>query len=391
MAQTIVILGAGLAAAPLIRQLMRTTVLGRDDLKLVVVAPNTHFYWPIAIPRVMVPGQLADDKVMFPWDAIFGQYPADKFEFVLGKASALDPSAKAVTVALGAPDGHGSTRSVTYHTLVIATGATARDDMPWKLLDTTERTAERLHSLQSDIRDAKTIVVAGGGATGSEVAGELGFEYAKSGVKEVYFVHSGNLPLAPPVLPSVRKQVATELKKLNVKVISDSTVANVSQTGRDTVLELRHADGSTRTLTAQAYIPATGVTPNTAFAPASMLDERGYIKQTAQLKAEGYDDIFVMGDAGNLEGSKAQAAEAQTRHLIKALPVHLAGGSVPAYAPNTKETMAVTLGRSRGTGQAGSMKLFSLLVWWIKGRFLGTDYAPLYAAGKKSMMASFEK
>ncbi|KAM4056028.1 pyridine nucleotide-disulfide oxidoreductase [Hirsutella rhossiliensis] len=388
MAKTIVILGAGLAAAPLIRQLMRTLVLTRKDLKMVVVAPNSHFYWPIAIPRVMVPGQLADDKVMFPWDSIFGQYPADKFEFVLGKATALDPSAKTVTVALGEAE---STRSVSYHTLVIATGASAKDNMPWKLLDTAEKTSERLHSLQSDIKDAKTIVVAGGGATGTETAGELGFEYAKSGDKDVYFVHGDTLPLAPPVLASVRKQARAELDKLKVKVIANTTVTKVSRTGRDTVLELRHADGSTRTLTAQAYIPATGVTPNTSFAPASMLDGRGYIKQTGRLTAEGFDDIFVMGDAGNLEASKAQAAEAQAKHLIKALPVHLDGGKSPGYTAQTKETVAVTLGRSRGAGQMGSLRLFSLLVWYAKGRFLGTNYAPLYAAGKKTMMTTFEK
>lgn len=385
--RTIVVLGAGLAAAPVIRQIMRTTVLTRKDLKMIVVAPNTHFHWPIAMPRVVVPGQMADDKVMFPLEPIFREYPADKFEFVLGKASALDPSGNIVTVALNT----GDSRAIAYDTLVIATGASARDDMPWKVMDTTEKTVEKLRSLQRDIEGAKTIVVAGGGLTGAETAGELGFEYAKGGQKDVYFVYGGHLPLAPPMMQSVRKQTRTELEKMKVKMVANTTVTKATRSGRDTVLELRAADGSTTTLTAQAYIPTTGVTPNTAFAPASMLDGRGHVKQTTRLQAEGHADIFVVGDAGSLETSTAQAAEAQAVHLIKALPLHLDGGALPEFQVDTKNGYGVTLGRSRATGQMAGFKLFSLLIWYMKGRFLGTDSAPLFAAGKKTMMTTFEK
>ncbi|KYK56837.1 Pyridine nucleotide-disulfide oxidoreductase, NAD-binding domain protein [Drechmeria coniospora] len=386
--KTIVVLGAGLAAAPLIRQIMRTAVLTRKDLRMIVVAPNTHFHWPIAMPRVVVPGQMADEKVMYPLDTIFGQYPADKFEFVLGKASTLDPSGRLITVALNA----GGVQSVAYDTLIVATGSSAKDDMPWKTLGTTDKTVETLRRLQKDIRDAKTIVVAGGGLTGAETAGELGFEYAKDGTKEVYFIHNRDLPLSPPVLHSVRKQIKVELEKMKVKVVANTTVTKVTKSsGGDTVLELREADGSTRTLRTQAYVPTTGLTPNTSFAPASMLDDGGFIKQTTHLQAEGYDDIFVIGDAGSLEVSKAYIAEAQMVHLVKALPVYLDGGKMAEYKVNSKEMVGITLGRSRATGQMGKFRVFSFLIWYMKGRFLGTDYAGLYAAGKKTMMTTFEK
>lgn len=266
--KTIVVLGAGLAAAPLIRQLMRNTVLGRNNVRL-IVAPTTHFHWPIAMPRVIVPSQMADEKVLFPLEPIFGQYPPDKFEFVLGRASALDPSAKVVTVA--------------YDVLVVATGASATGYMPWKLVGTAGRTVERLRSLQHDIEGARTVVVAGGGPTGAEVAGDLGFEYARSGRKDIYFVRSGDLPLAPPTLPSVRRQVRTELEKMKVNVVANTSIMRATRFGADTLLELRHADGSTRTFKAQAYLPATGVRPNTFFVPASMLDDGGYVRQTTLL------------------------------------------------------------------------------------------------------------
>ncbi|KAJ6787589.1 hypothetical protein PWT90_00672 [Aphanocladium album] len=390
--KTIVVLGTGVAAAAVIRQTMKSTVLKRSDIKMVVVSPNTHFFWPIAMPRAVVPGQFADDKFMFALEPTFAEYPADKFEFVLGAAAALDPDAKTVTVALG--NGEGSRRAIAYDTLVIATGASSRDGMPWKPLDDTATTVGRLHDLQRRIKDAKTIVVAGGGTTGVETVGELGYEYARNGSKKIYYVHSDALPLSDSAIASVRKQTRAEIAKLGVKIIPHTKVTKVTASGADTVLELTAADGTKSTLTAQAYLPALGLTPNTGFVPARMLDAAGYVRQTTTLQAEEHDDIFVLGDAGSLEGNKASAADAQARHLIAALPLRLDGGdkkaTLPEYKPASKDMFGVTLGRKSGTGQMGSFKIFSILIWYLKGRFLGTDYADHVAAGKRTLTTKFE-
>ncbi|KAF3057866.1 Apoptosis-inducing factor 2 [Trichoderma lentiforme] len=387
MTKTIVILGVGVAAAPLIRQTMRNVVLKEKDYNMIVVAPNTHFHWPIAMPRVVVPGQLADDKAMIDLRPFFKEYPADKFEFVQGVASAMDPASNTVDVLLSS----GASRTINYHTLVVATGTSSKDNMPWKAMGDTEHTKSRLREVQEQIKNAKSIVIAGGGQTGSETAGELGFEYSKEGRKEVYFIYNDSLPLAPPVMDSVRKQTKTELEKLKVKLVPNTKVTNVEYSGNDTILTLTSSDGKTRTLTTQAYLPTTGGTPNSSFVPAALLDSEGYINQTASLRAKGYDNIFVIGDIGNLEGSKAGVADAQTVHLIKALPIYLKGGVMPVYTPSTKVMVGITLGRSRGTGQMGSFKVFSFLIHYAKGRFLGTDYAHLIAAGKKTLMTTYEK
>ncbi|KKO97253.1 hypothetical protein THAR02_10642 [Trichoderma harzianum] len=387
MSKTIVILGVGVAAAPLIRQTMRNVVLKEKDYNMIVVAPNTHFHWPIAMPRVVVPGQLADDKAMIDLRPFFKEYPADKFEFVQGVASAMDPASNTVDVLLSS----GASRTINYHTIVVATGTSSKDNMPWKSMGDTEHTKSRLREVQAQIKNAKSIVIAGGGQTGAETAGELGFEYSKEGRKEVYFIYNDSLPLAPPVMDSVRKQTKTELEKLKVKLVPNTKVTAVEYSGNDTILTLTSSDGKTRTLTTQAYLPTTGGTPNSSFVPAALLDSEGYINQTASLQAKGYDNIFVIGDIGNLEGSKAGVADAQTVHLIKALPIYLKGGAMPVYTPNTKVMVGITLGRSRGTGQMGSFKVFSFLIHYAKGRFLGTDYAHLIAAGKKTLMTTYEK
>ena len=385
--KTIAVLGAGLGGALVIRQVMRSTVLPSDEYKMVVIAPNTHFHWPIAMPRAIVPGQFADDKVMHDYGPIFKQYPAEKFELVLGTATSLDPSAKTVTATLVQG---GETRQVTYDVLVVATGSTTTDDMPWKIMGTIEKTKQKLRTVQTEIEQAKTIVVAGGGLTGTETAAELGFEYSKDGKKEVIFVHTDALPLSPPLMDSVRKQAKLELEKLNVKIIADSSVTNVTKSGTDSLIEIRSSDGKTQTLTAQAYVPAFGLKPNTEFAPSILLDDARKFKQSKTLQSVDHPEIFIVGDAGNLQTAKAQNAEMQAAHLIKTLPLYLKADKIPDYVPG-KEATGITLGRSRATGQIGGFKLFSIMIWWFKGRTMGTDVVPTYAAGTKTMSATYEK
>lgn len=66
-----------------------------------------------------------------------------------------------------------------------------------------------------------------------------------------------------------------------------TTVTKATTRGRDTIIELRHAEGTTKTLTAQDYLPTTGMTPNTSIVPKAMLDENGYNRQTSFLRADG--------------------------------------------------------------------------------------------------------
>lgn len=73
------------------------------------------------------------------------------------------------------------TTSQTLHTdwalaSVIATGASYKEGPPFKGLGSTEETKAALNEWRKRIKAAKSIVVAGGGATGTEVAGELGDE-----------------------------------------------------------------------------------------------------------------------------------------------------------------------------------------------------------------------
>jgi apoptosis-inducing factor 2 len=125
--------------------------------------------------------------------------------------------------------------------------------------------------------------------------------------------------------------------------------------------ELTSSDGKTQTAVAEVYLPAFGVKPNTEFAPAHLLAPSGQIKQTTRLRAEGYDNVFVIGDAGNLEDTRAIATDAQTHYLAKALQAYFTGAetAVEEYKPSEGFMLSVSIGKNTGVSQAMSMKIFS--------------------------------
>lgn len=345
---------------------------------------DNRSYWNMAAVRGVVPGQYGDDILFNPIEPSFAQYPRDSWEIVLGKAETLDDGKNTVVVAAN----DGSRKTIAYDAIVIATGTRAKENMPWKEVGTTEQTKKALADIRRELADAKTIVVAGGGITGAETAGEIGFEYSAKGAKDVYFVYADDLPLGPPLVDNVRKAALNELHKLKVKTISGTKVTGVTTdaSGKKT-LELTGKDGKKTTMQADAYVPTVGSIPNTSFLPASMLDADGYVNQDASLRVPGHDNVFVVGDVGNLEGQYGRIADLQTQHVVKSIQAHFTGAAKPAdYVVDPKVIAGVTIGRGRATGQMGTWKLPSIIIWLAKGRYIGTDYAKAFAEGKRTMM-----
>lgn len=259
--------------------------------------------------------------------------------------------------------------------------------MPFKNLSSTEKTRDALHDWAQRIGSAQSIVVAGAGATGIEVAGELGEEYGVSGKKQITLVCDQDLPLDPKFKRDVRETAKKTLERLKVKIITNAKVTSTDTT----TITLTKTSGSgsttTDTLTADLLIPTYGVVPNTAFLPASMLDARGFVNQTTGLRAAGHDNIFVVGDAGNLEAPQAVHTDAQVIHVVKLLEARLLGAgaaAVPDYKPAEKIMFGATLGRSTGTGQAGNWRPWGWLIWLMKGRYMGTDYAEAFVRGDRT-------
>ena len=393
MVKTVVILGAGWAGLPLAHKLLKYTVPeAKDGLKVVLVSPNSHFYWNVAAVRGVIPDAIPDEQLFLPIEPAFAQYSTDNFEFILGKAEHLDPEKDTIEVATN----EGTQRSLSYDQLVIATGSHIRSNLPFKPVGTHEETLASLHSLQKQIDVARSIVVAGGGPTGVETAGELAAAYG--GKKDITLIVGGeHVLLASHVLPSVSQVVERDLQKLGVKLIRNTQVKEAQTDNTKRERDVAAAQTTTLTLsngsslTADLYLPLFGVQVNTGFLPLSLLDSAGNLSLDRTMRVTGTKNIWGLGDVGNLEAKQLTVTDAQIIHLSSALHSVLTSEGkqvVKEYKPSTKKMIFITMGKKYATGQIGQWRLWGWITAYVKGRLLFVDTAKGYVDGKHLRHAS---
>lgn len=243
----------------------------------------------MASVRAIVPGQIKDEQLFQPLAAAFERYPKDSYEIVVGSAGKVDTTSKTVLVSLP-----GSDRTLNYDQLVIATGSRCTtSSVPWKNLDTYDETVSLLDSTRERVQAAKHVVVAGAGATGVEVAGELAFEYGKD--KEVILLCGG-----PAVLDgdSVGPAAEAELLKLNVKIQKNARVAGAKDLA-DGKTEVSLENGET--ITTDLYLPTMGMKANTEMLDLQYLNDKGYVDVDDLFRVKGLEDegVWALGDVVN--------------------------------------------------------------------------------------------
>ncbi|KAJ6257554.1 Oxidoreductase ptaL [Drechslerella dactyloides] len=383
MAKTVAIVGAGFTGLPLAHKLLIYTAPKiKDGFKVILISPNSHFYWNLAATRGVVPGAIPDDKLFIPIEPAFAKYPAENFEFVLGKATRLDAEKNTVNVLCNT----GTYRDISYDQLVIASGSSVANDLPFKSLGTHETTLTSFHALQQEIENAGTIVVAGAGPTGIETAGELATTYGDK--KKVTLLVAGDRVLHSfQPLQSVSQQIEGDLKKLGVKLAHNAKVqgAEKTETGQ-TVIKLLNGE----TFTADCYIPLFGIRLNNSWIPDNFLDGSGSVKLDIYMRVQGTSNIWGIGDMGNLEAKQVVASDAQIIHLAATLDLVLTerADKIKEHKPANKKAIFISLGKQYGTGQIGWWKVWGWMVVYIKGRNIFTDMAPNYVAGKQLRHAS---
>lgn len=375
MSKTVVILGAGWAGLPLAHKLLKYTVPKLSQLKVILVTPNSHFFWNVAATRGMIPGEISNEELFLPIAPAFAGYSPENFELVLGKAEGLDIEGSKVAVCMTED---GSHRDIAYDELVVASGSSMRGGIPLKHVGAQDQMAASWKSLQNKVTNARSILISGGGPTGVEVAGELAARYGKD--KDITLVLSGSKPVASAIT-SVQDIVDKDLQKLGVKLIRNARVANTttSSDGKQTEVSLSINQASSVDL----YLPLHGAVPNTSFLPHSLLDESGNLKLDSYMRASGAKNVWGIGDVGDLEPKQLTVTDNQIVYLAVALDAALTGsGKVAEYKPMEKTMIFVSLGRRFASGQIGGWRLFGWMVSLVKGRKLFVDTARGYVDGK---------
>jgi NADH dehydrogenase FAD-containing subunit len=218
--------------------------------------------------------------------------------------------------------------------------------------------------------------VGGAGSTGIEVAGELGYEYGKT--KAITLLSAGDKVLSGD---SVAPAAANELKKLNVTIKYGARVQG-AKTLPDGKTEVTLANGEV--LTTDLYLATTGLVPNTEYIPAQYLSaDVNYrtVLVDEYLRVQEAKDVWACGDVVSKPRAGFFITQKQAASVAKNVEAALAGREPTVAKGPPVDIFACAVGRGRGAGRMGSIKLPSFGVWLAKGRTLGVQMVPGYVDG----------
>lgn len=307
----IVVLGAawaGLGATHYIMKHVLPTLPTRNGEKyhVYLVNPSSDFFFRVASPRAAVSSQLMpNSKLFFPIAPGLSQYDSNKLTFLVGTvAASWDPAARTVTVK---KISGGEEQLLSYHALIISTGTRAQSPL-FGLQGSSEESKAALAATQEAIKSAKSIFIGGGGPVGVETAGEIG-EYLngkpgwfQSGPpknpKALITVTTDADKILPVLRPAIAEKAGRLLSKVGV-VVKKNVRVEKTEPNKDGTTTVTLSNGEL--VTVDVYIPATGVTPNTEFAPKNLVTERGYIQTNSKTLRvdEAGPRVYALGDVGS--------------------------------------------------------------------------------------------
>jgi len=336
MTERIIVIGGGAGGLELTVKLARRT-RRRASVEVLLVDKNpTHIWKPLF-------HEVATGSMNSYHDEASYRMLARKhgFGFVLGRVTAVDNTARRVTLA-PVEDGSGhrilGARTLDYTHLVVAVGSQSNDFgidgvlAHSRALDSREE-AERfhrnftahLHRTNADERRESrlSVVIVGGGATGVELAadmhnvvrrlGEYGFPDFSTDRLEVSIIEAA--PGLLPRLPErIGRSVREELERIGVRVHTDTKVSRV-------LPEAVETSGGQR-IAAHMSVWAAGVKAPAFLAESGFPTDRlGRIEVERTLEVRGLENVFAIGDcaAFSSEDGTEVPPRAQAAHQMASI------------------------------------------------------------------------
>ena len=254
----------------------------------------------------------------------------DSARIVHGSARRLDTGSRAVHVTLA----DGSSVEEPYDVVVVATGVTNGFWRHPTLQDVADLDAElasphqRLAAVGSA---AGTVAVIGGGAAAVSAAAQVAERWPATAV-DLYFPGERALPHHHH---RVWERVRARLEGLGVGLHPGHRAALPSD--RDAG---RIGGGPVMWTTGQPVAEADlvlwaigRVTPNTAWLPAGMLDDSGFVRVDPTLQVTGHPDVFGVGDVAATDPLRTSARNRGHVLLSRNIRAHLTGGPLRGYRP----------------------------------------------------------
>lgn len=323
------------------------------NTKIILVSDKPHFEYHAALYRV-VTGR-SPLEVCVPLSEIFA---GKNVEVLQDSIIGMDLGARRLEGFSGA---HYS-----YDFLVLALGSeTAYFDIPglrelsfgFKSINEALRLKRHLHELFEAGRAPFNIVVVGGGASGTELAGELAIYTRKlarlhqvdPSLASIDLVEGASriLPLMPE---DFSRKVAHRLRDLGVNIFVNRLLVKEEVES----VHLRDMEMKTKTVIWTAGVAA------------HHLLGKKKVAVDKYLQAKGRANVFVIGDAAATKYSgMAQTAIADGRHAARVIAARILRTKAPAYKPQ-KPGYAIPAGRGWAAVLIGNTRIYGILGWWIR-------------------------
>lgn len=370
----VVIVGGGFAGLALVEKLKH------KEVQVVLLDKNNfHQFQPLLYQ--VATSALEPDSIVFPFRKQFNGYKNVVFRLV--EVEEIQPSLNTLITSKG---------KVHYDYLVIASGTTtnffgmdsvAENSLGMKdIRDSLNIRHMMLQNLEQaaitcddDERDALTnFVIVGGGPAGVEMAGALA-EFCKyilpkdypeypASIMNIYLIEAID-ELLSTMSDKASSKTLKYLEDLNVKVLLNEAVSNYD--GKEVTTK------SDKTILAKNLIWTAGVKgqfPNG-------IDEKhvvrgNRIKTNANLKVEGYENIFAIGDIAALISKEtpkghpqvAQTAIQQGKYLGDSILNIINNKSIKPFKYKDKGSLA-TVGKRKAVADLGKFKFAGYFAWLL--------------------------
>ena len=341
----------------------------------------------------------------------------NRFTFCLGAMTALDATAKVITVAPVA-DEHGEVlipeRTLPFDQLVLAVGSTANhfnvpgaaehtlslnrpaDAEHFRLRMLKLLTAAELRKSAGSAAQVRTVII-GGGATGVELAAELreaSVVHSRYGFRrldplndvQITLLEGADRILAP--LPEKVSQAAAQLlKERHVTIETGCRVARITP---------QHVEDATgRVFPADLVVWAAGIKAPDMLATLGLPTNRsGQLEVAPNLLVQGQQDIYALGDcaacptaAGTFVPPRAQAAHQQASYLVDAL-TRRAMGQRARTAPYVYKDHGSLVSLGTQTSVGNLMGSLFRSTWYVQGMFARLMYVSLHLMHHQAVLGS---
>ncbi|KAJ6028981.1 uncharacterized protein N7446_011679 [Penicillium canescens] len=309
--RNIVVVGASFAGYHAARCLANSLPTG---YRVVVIEKNSHFQLTWVLPRFCVV-EGSEHKALIPyWPYL--QAPLGSYQWVTDSVTTIQPGGDSkgrngkVQVSSG--------DWIDYEYLVLATGSTAR--LPSRVnWESKKDGMKAMQYQQRRFKEARDIVVVGGGAAGVELATDAKSQYPE---KNVTLIHSHETLLSDGFGSKMHDVAKKALEDLGIDlVLGKRPVLPRDETGNIELGDRKvHFDCLVKCIGQKPNSDLAHFLASSAIAPSGHLN----VRSTLQVNDERFSNIYAAGDlinVGTIKNGRSamEQGEAVSQNILRAI------------------------------------------------------------------------